>query len=93
MSDTMLLGVLRMPIECWMPTKIDDLQRYKRYLEAANRIEEDQKYIEKLEEVVMFLGAGLMRSNQAISEFTGQDSKWCMEFESLMNQIYKKKLS
>lgn len=88
-----MLGVLRIPKEYWMDTEFDQQQRYQRYLEAADRIEADQAYIEKLEEVVMFLGAGLMRSNQAIFEFTGQDSEWCMEFESLMNQIYKKKLS
>jgi hypothetical protein len=39
----MLLGVLRMPPECWIDSPIDVKQRHSRYLEAANRIEEMQK--------------------------------------------------
>lgn len=39
MSDTMLLGVLRLPIHCWDESELGQLQRYDRYLEAADRIE------------------------------------------------------
>jgi len=91
MSDVMLLGVLRLPVECWMDTDMDQQQRYKRYVQAAKRIEFDQKYIEKLEDIVLYLGSGVLRKNIAISELTGQDSQWCVEFENLMNQLYKRK--
>ena len=40
MSDVMLLGVLRMPPECWASTPLDVGQRHARYLEAADLIEQ-----------------------------------------------------
>jgi len=41
MSDVMLLGVLRMPPDCWdNDSPIDVMQRHSRYCQAANRIEE-----------------------------------------------------
>lgn len=91
MSDVMLLGVLRMPIECWIENCVDQQQRHLRYLEAALRIEDDQKYIEKLEDVVLYLGSGLFRTGIPLLEFTGQDSQWCQEFEDLMYQLYQRK--
>jgi hypothetical protein len=57
----------------------------------SERIEDDQKYIEKLEDVVIYLGSGLFRTGIPLSEFTGQDSQWCTEFEDLMYQLYKRK--
>ena len=45
MSDVMLLGVLRMPINCWIDSKLDQMQRHSRYLEAADRIESDKAKI------------------------------------------------
>jgi hypothetical protein len=39
MSDVMLIGVLRMPPECWSGDAIDVMQRHSRYLQAADRIE------------------------------------------------------
>lgn len=40
MSEVMLLGVLRMPPECWDDTDpIDVAQRYGRYCEAADEID------------------------------------------------------
>ena len=38
MSDLMLLGVLRMRIDLWSDSAIDKIQRYGRYLQAANEI-------------------------------------------------------
>lgn len=37
----------------------------------STRIEDDQKYIEKLEDVVLYLGSGLFRTGIPLSEFTG----------------------
>jgi hypothetical protein len=45
MSDTMLLGVLRIPPHLWSNGPIDVQQRHSRYLEAADRIEELQQFI------------------------------------------------
>lgn len=39
MGDTMLLGVLRMPPDCWIPEELDIQQRHALYVEAANLIE------------------------------------------------------
>lgn len=39
MSEIMLLGVLRMPPECWSGDTLDVMQRHSRYLEAADEIE------------------------------------------------------
>lgn len=50
MSDVMLLGVLRMPPTIWNDDAIDVAQRYSRYLEAANRIENDELKILELED-------------------------------------------
>jgi len=50
MSDTMLLGVLRLPIRCWDESELGQLQRYSRYLEAADRIESDQAKLEILDQ-------------------------------------------
>lgn len=57
----------------------------------SNRIEDDQKYIEKLEDTIIYLGSGLFRTGISVSEFTRQDSQWCTEFEDFMNQLYKRK--
>lgn len=38
MGLTMLLGVLRMPINLWEDTYIDKIQRQSRYIEAADLI-------------------------------------------------------
>jgi len=49
MSDIMLLGVLRMPPELWNDDPIDRAQRHQRYLQAADRIEAQEKRIAELE--------------------------------------------
>lgn len=41
----MLLGVLRLPPDCWTDSPIDAAQRHSRYLEAADRIEKDETEI------------------------------------------------
>ena len=39
MSDVMLLGVLRLPIDMWTDDPLDVMQRHERYKQAANEIE------------------------------------------------------
>lgn len=49
MSDVMLLGVLRMPPNCWLDqSALDVMQRHSYYVSAADRIEADAKDIENL---------------------------------------------
>lgn len=49
MSDVMLLGVLRMPVDCWIDqSPLDVMQRHSYYVSAADRIETDAKDIERL---------------------------------------------
>lgn len=55
MSDTMLLGVLRMPIHCWIDSELDQRQRHSRYLEAADRIESDEAKILELRALIQRL--------------------------------------
>lgn len=52
MSDTMLLGVLRMPIQLWQDSELDKLQRHSRYIEAADRIEQNNISVEVLDQFV-----------------------------------------
>ena len=40
MSDIMLFGVLRMPIDLWDDSsELDKIQRHSRYIQAADKIE------------------------------------------------------
>lgn len=55
MSDTMLLGVLCMPPEMWDDSALDVTQRHGRYMQAARRIEEDAREIERLREHAVIL--------------------------------------
>lgn len=48
MSDTMLHGVLRMPPDCWRDDPIDQQQRYSRYIQASERIEQQNDALETL---------------------------------------------
>ena len=52
MSDVMLIGVLRMPPDCWRDYPLDVKQRHAFYIEAANRIEADADEIERLRKLV-----------------------------------------
>lgn len=49
MGDTMLIGVLRMPVEVWSDDPLDQHQRQGRYVQAAERIEADAARIAELE--------------------------------------------
>jgi hypothetical protein len=45
----MLLGVLRMPVDCWVDqSPLDAMQRHSYYVSAADRIESDAKDVERL---------------------------------------------
>lgn len=48
MSDMMLLGVLRMPADCWLDEELDKSQRHARYIQAADRIEQQAAEIARL---------------------------------------------
>jgi len=48
MSDTMILGVLRMPPEIWSDEELDKRQRHARYLEAARLIVRMQDALEEI---------------------------------------------
>lgn len=64
MSDVMLLGVLRMPLDIW-PTTKDALglgQIQSRCVQAADRIESDERKIAELEEEVKQLKIALVDS-------------------------------
>ena len=52
MSETMLLGVLRMPIELWTDDIQDKCQRESRYYEAANKIETLEKQNTQYKETI-----------------------------------------
>lgn len=57
MSDTMLMAVLLMPRDLWLPTPIDEAVRESHYNLAANRIEADSETIRELRAVLTALGA------------------------------------
>ena len=40
MSDTMLHGVLSMPVDLWQNNHLDKQQRHSRYVEASNKIKD-----------------------------------------------------
>jgi hypothetical protein len=52
MSDDMLLGVLRMPIDLAMSTDLARTQYWFRGQEAADRIEADARLIEELQKKI-----------------------------------------
>lgn len=52
MSDVMLMGVLRMPPEIWGDGEIDKSQRFSRYIEAADRINAQEREIELLKATI-----------------------------------------
>lgn len=53
MSDVMLRGVLMMPPEAWADTALDKSQRHDCYLRAARRIEECEREIERLRDLIL----------------------------------------
>lgn len=54
MSDTMLLGVLRMPFESAMATPTARIQYYRRGVQAADEIEKMRAEVERLREALEF---------------------------------------
>ena len=48
MSDTMLLGILRMPFDLALATPIAQIQYYQRGVQAADEIEEMRAEVERL---------------------------------------------
>jgi hypothetical protein len=44
----MLHAVLCLPPELWLDTELDKMQRYARYLEASRRIEDCEREISRL---------------------------------------------
>ena len=50
MSDTMLIGILRMTYDLWSDSAIDKVQRQSAYIQAADRIEADENRIAELEQ-------------------------------------------
>ena len=60
MSDTMLIGVLRMPPKLWGNGAIDVAQRHSYYMIAADRIEKDTVRIRELDRIInAYLSGGL----------------------------------
>ena len=55
MSDDMLLGVLRMPIDLAMSTELARTQYWSRGQEAADRIEADARWIEELRKEIRIM--------------------------------------
>lgn len=93
MSDVMLLGVLKMPINCWVDSALDAHQRHSRYLEAAKRIEEQQAYIEQLEQALVEITDGTMRTWYDLHEHTGLRFERCKEIVELLEKLFEKKFS
>jgi hypothetical protein len=65
MSDTMLHAVLCMPPELWLDTELDKMQRYARYLEASRRIEDCEREIARLRNVLKSIMACVVDIEQA----------------------------
>lgn len=64
MSDTMLLGVLRMPPKLWDNGAIDVAQRYGYYKTAADWIEKDNARIQELESKLSELYGYLLQADR-----------------------------
>lgn len=73
MSDVMLLGVLRLPTECWHGDRLDVIQRHGRYLDAANRIEADAETISALR-----LQIGELERKANAKDEVLQQAAWCL---------------
>jgi len=55
MSDTILLGVLRMPFELAMSTPIAQIQYHQRGVQAADETEKLRAEVERLREVLLHI--------------------------------------
>lgn len=84
MSDTILLGVLRMPTELWDGSNIDQQQRHARYVEAADIIESLKKDKERLDY--------LDRCNATLNKHYGTEYGWRLIQSHLVNRLMFKDL-
>jgi len=67
MSDVMLLAVLRMPPDLWdNNSPIDELQRYSRYKQAADKIEFMDKVIKRFVSECSFSEELLIEAQKAL---------------------------
>ena len=57
MSEVMLQGVLRMPINCWSDDELSKIQRHSRYIEAADRIEALELEVKDFQTIIRDLEA------------------------------------
>ncbi len=57
MSNTMLHGVLNMPIDVWSNSDFGNMQRQSRYVEASKLILEQEAEIKKLKMIIESLEA------------------------------------
>ncbi len=57
MSNTILHGVLNMPVEIWSNGDFDNMQRQSRYVEASRLILEQEAEIKKLKMIIERLEA------------------------------------
>jgi hypothetical protein len=72
MSDVMLLGILRMPPDCWdNDSPIDFMQRHSRYCQAADRIEEQ---LGILRHAVLAMAAAAERDQSFQSDYEKLDA-------------------
>ena len=68
MSDVMLLGVLRMPIDLWNDSALNKNQRHSRYIEAAERIEALTERVAELERTTQNCKAAVVIAQEWIAE-------------------------
>ncbi|CAH1590701.1 conserved hypothetical protein [Vibrio jasicida] len=78
MSRTMLLGVLRLPIDCWDNGPVDQMQRHERYVEAADLIEDLDSKVEQLESQLEVQNA-LLTSGKTVPNLLTELTKMCLE--------------
>ena len=84
MSDIMLLGVLRMPPNCWDHTsEMDVMQRHSRYIEAADRIDSDGLELQRLRTKLEQIRAEAEDTDSGISECIQLDRILLMAEEAL----------
>lgn len=72
MSDVMLLGVLRMPPECWSNDPIDQMQRHARYMQAADELESLRAHVADCEAVLRQLARSGWAHDALASGDTGR---------------------
>lgn len=74
MSDTMILGILRMPFDMTSPLELMQIQ--SRCVEAADRIEADERKILELEDKIKRLRVILVHAAIPLEVLHGQPCKY-----------------